>query len=783
MPDETHKPPNPDDEDDGKKKPDDDSRDRKNEPPKKDGDGDLGGQNPDEIFDSIRRNEVLRGLRSERDVSLVYIDRHRVQNIYGAEGGPGYPRPVDAAPGPAQRLADLVVNPISPGETELIRQVYVEPTLFPIAQERFRQSGLLVLCGPRQTGKRAAALRLLGQLTDGEGKALPLYELNPDQKLRDLRADNLPANAGLLLESPNGEALADCTTFQIKGLQGAFGPERKNNGLVILTEKLPAAFPRDQRGLVLDWALTWPGDPGETRRTILEKHLMARSQGEPDVAATLDAEMARLLGDARLLDRLREHLGPGELADLAERLLPVIRGQQSLDEALARFGAQVQREVGGWFAQPGHDLEMKLLMIAAAVFNGALVEEVETAQKDLLQRVRPPAAKKEEEAPAFVDPFDARFSRRGRLESINAELREIAIPGSHYGEASAQALALRNDAWQKAVLYHIWEDVTPLRQPLLAWLGDHSVNGSRRVRIRAAAAVGALACHSFPHIEASLLREWANSIFPDHRASAAQVLGITIWDEGQSAASSRLLHSWASTTNNPRLQWTAATAYGGLAGLRYPQQALTDLQRVALNTLEQPLLLPPIFQGFLTQFALTDLQPGRRLAILQELLNWAEYREEEVKDRGQRLHRERAIRRTGLLTFDLLLKPEANDPIWRMIVTDAGAPGQAQELTAKLLLAALTFRQPTDSARDSLHPRKLALENLRQLIVHTPPKAKDPSQEAEELYHHLEGLLSALMALCRQQSPDTADLLRYHAAYWDDARPDGSDLIDILLNG
>ena len=651
MSDENINPPNPDGEN---KKSDDDKRRDKNEAPKPDNDDSLGSQNADEILSAIRRNDFLSGLLSERDVSLVYIDRHRVQNFFGPEGGPGRPRPTDAAASQPQRLADLVVNPISAAEVEQLQRLYVEPILFSIALARFRQDGLLILCGPRQTGKRAAALRLLGQITDGDGSPLPLYELNPDQKLVDLRPNDLPGGAGLLLESPTGEALAGINAFQLTGLRDQLQPGENDNGLIIITEKLPAAFPRDQRGVVLDWSLTWPGDPAQARATVLERHLIEFGRTEPDLTDALDAAVAGLLAEERLLTRLRENLGPGELVDLALLLLPVLQGKRSLDEALARFGVQVQREVADWFATGSHDLEMKILMVAAAVFNGALVEEVEAAEKNLLGRVRPPTQKKEEEPPAFEDPFGSRFSRRGRLEAIQAELRDTPIPGTHYGDTSARALVLRNEAWQSAVLYHIWEDVTPLRQPLLAWLSEYSVSSSPRMRERAAAAVGALARHSFPHIEASLLREWAKSPFEGYRRSAAQVLGITIWDESQGAATSRLLHHWATMTGNVRFQWTAATAYAGLAGLRYPQQALADLQRVALNTSQEPLLLPPIFLGFLMQFALADREPGRRLALLQELTNWAAYNETEAKDRSTRIQRERAIRRTGLLAFDIL---------------------------------------------------------------------------------------------------------------------------------
>ena len=744
------------------------------QPTRNDNDTGLDDQNLDEILTTLRDNEFLSSLISERDVSLVYIDRHRVQNFFGAEGKPV--RRHAAGVGPPQRLHDLVVNLIPPFEVEQLQRVYVEPLLYPDALARFREQGLLILCGPRQTGKRATALRMLSQIRGADGRPLPLYELNPDQSLSDIQAEDLPADAGLLLESPSGEALTGLSAFQMTALRSRLGPQVNNNGLVIVVEQLPTGFPRDQRNFVFDWSLTWPGDAAEARRTLLANHLLEFSRYESNMPEQIGRAIESLISDDRLKGVLDHNLGPGELADLALILLSVLQGRHSLEEALARFGVQVQREVAEWFASDDHDLEVKLLMIAAAVFNGALVEEVEAAQEDLLSRIHPDSDKKDEREHLVENPFSPRYSRRKRLDAIQAELREIPIPGTHYGDTSAQALVLRNEAWQQAVLYHIWTDVTPLHEPMLNWLSDFCVNRSPRLRERAAAAVGALARHSFPLIEASLLRAWAGSPDEARRRSAAQVLGITMWDEDQSAATSRLLHHWATMTDNIRYQWTAATAYAGLAGLRYPQQALSDLRRIAVNTLQEPHLLRPIFYSFLMQFAVAEKDPERRLSLLQELLSWVNHKEDLEKDRTTRRQKERAIRRTGLLTFDVLLLPERADPVWRMLVADAGAPGEAQDLTIALLLSALLFRQPKGVAQDPLHPRKMALNNIHELLLYAAEGRAD-----EDLHHDLASLLTKLVQRCRQESPDTLEMLRYHASLWDDVRTKESTLIDILL--
>lgn len=739
----------------------------------------LDGESAEAIFSALRNNQLLSGIMDGRDVSLIYIDRHKVQNYYTAEPAAAPVRPPAEGTVYAQRrIGDLVVNPVPRWEMERVDFVYQRPRLYDDALRRLRQQGLLILHGPAGSGKRATAIHLLAALIFPKG-AGAIYELNPDLRLADLRADELPADTALLLETPTGSALAGLTRFQLDALSGVLGPDRRNNALVIVAEQLPSGLPREAGRNLLAWRLQWPDDPPAARRSVLAQHMryLAQDSGWPD---DLIAQIDQLVADPTLAALLAEEVAPGQLADLAELLLPVLQGSLSTEQALARFGQHAAEEVRRWFEQ-GYSADLESLLIAAAAFSGAPYAAVNEAAQTLASRLQPEAAlAKPEEKPAQPASLIAgRNPRRRQLEAIHARLTPTALR-SHYGDVQEEVVELENPAWQEAVLRYMWE-FDDLRPPLLEWLQVYGVYGNHHLRTRAAAAIGALARDSFSLVEEQVLRRWADSADPNVRRSAAQILGITIWDETHSAASARLLHYWASQSDKPRWQWTAAAAYAGLAGPRYPQQTLADLKLISERTHLHPALLDPLFRALVNFYAAAQGMPDRRLVLLQELAAWSVHEPAGKQDRAS----SRAVQRTAVLGFWVMLWPQRDDPVWSLLLADAGAPGAAQEMSVQLMRRALNFRQPQGSFADDLHPRRLALDGLHRLVLHVarlprPDQVVQP-QEPDQA-EQLKSLLKALTVACRQADMDEWDRLRYAAEQWQDAQKEASQFLDTILS-
>lgn len=757
-------------------KPAPDDPERKHPPqdaPKTDvADRDLDGATADQILTALRRNEFLAGIVDGRDVSLVYIDRHQVHNYFQPE--PAWPearRPADVPPRRQRRIGDLVVSPVPAWEQERTAAVYVASPLSETATRRLRQHGVLILYGPRGTGKRAAALRLLRSVLFDEGDGA-IYELNPNLHLTDLRPAELPGQTALLLESADSGALDGLNRFQLDALCGALDPTDRNSALVVVTERLPAGFPRDYQHLTLEWRLPWVGAGLALQREALERHVRYLTYHDPDYREAIEPQLPRL-GDLAPVSRLlAEPLSPGQLADLAGLLIPALRGEITVEQAVAGLQQQAYRDVAAWFNQ-GHPCEIENLLIAAAVFSGAPYNDVREAAQALETYLQPKTEQKPEtEKPARpASRFAGRDNRHAQLEAIQAR-PTAAARRMHYGEILDDAIELKNPAWQEAVLRFLWDDPA-YGGRVLAWLKAYGAHPNHHLRTRAAAAIGALARHSFSVIEADILRGWAASPNANTRRSAAQVLGITIWDEALSAPSARLLHYWASQADQPRWQWTAGAAYAGLAGPRYPGQTLADLKLLAHNSLDAPGLLEPYFQALLTFYATAQDLPERRLALLEELAAWSA---ETPVDR-QSSARAFALRRASVLAFWAMLWPDRNDPVWRLLLADIGVPGASQGHAVQLMRRAFNFRQPARVAADAAHPRRLALEGLHDLIQEVG-RQRDGEQIA-----CLEGLLAALIAACRTEGADEVERLRYHAEQWQDIPDEAQGARQILCAG
>lgn len=739
----------------------------------------MGKEDAEALFAALRNNQLLSGLLEGRDVSLVYIDRHKVQHYYTSEPIAGSLR--SRAEGPSalpRRLGDSVVNPVPLWELERVGFVYQRPLRYEEARKRLGEQGLLILVGPAGSGKRATALHLLSGV-DFPGADSNIYELNPDLRLADVAADDLPANARLLLETPGGQALAQLKRFQLNTLANALSAQQRRSALVIAAERLPGGVPPEIAHYLLRWELTWPQDPTVARRNVLAQHLrylLLKGDRSEERLGAVD----RLVDEPAIISLLAENITPAQLADLADLLLAVLLDELSLDQALARFGQGAAEEVARWFDR-GHPLDLETLLVAAAVFNRAPYQAVFEAAQALAKRLQPEeAAASAEEKPAQRTSIAAgRKPRRHQVEAIQAQLTTATLR-RHYGEVQEEVVELKNPAWQEAVLRYVWE-LVDLRQPLLEWLMDYGAFGDHYLRTRAAAAIGALARSDFGLIESQVLRRWADSPNPNVRRSAAQILGITIWDEVNASASAGLLHYWASQNDKPRWQWTAAAAFAGLAGLRYPQRTLADLKLIAGRTHLYPALLEPLFRALLNFYAAMQSMPEWRITLLQELAAWSSYEPQKREERASA----RAVQRAALLGFWVMLWPQRDDPVWSLLLADAGSAGPAQDLVVQLMRRSFEFRQPQGSFADDLHPRRLGLEGLRRLVEYVvrSPQA-DHAVQPQEADHteHLACLLQGLAASCRQGSVDEWDRLRYAAEGWRDLPGEATRFVDIILN-
>ena len=237
-----------------------------------------------------------------------------------------------------------------------------------------------------------------------------------------------------------------------------------------------------------------------------------------------------------------------------------------------------------------------------------------------------------------------------------------------------------------------------------------------------------------------------------------------------SAASAGLLHHWASLKQNPRHLWTAAAAYAGLAGLRFPQQTLDDLARIAARTIDVPELFLPFFQAVAGLYLTADAMPERRALVLDALVAWSELPRPKTDA-------DYARARAALLAFWVLLWPTRDNPGWRTLLADVGVPGTAQAQAVALMRRSLNFKQGDGMAPRELHPRKLARARLDALLTQVGREADTEQTE------YLSGLLTALTRTCAESGPLGREELRrldHYARQWRSDDPNLRSLYALL---
>jgi len=608
------------------------------------------------------------------------------------------------------------MSPIPASELEKLHVVYLGPPEDSAIWERLgNESKFVILSGAEGTGRRATALHNLSRLG-----LTTLIELSPDSVLSELEAQDIPERVGLFADCLSVGMLAGLERFSLdrvrRNLRG------KQSALIVATTAMPSQLPDACADHIIEFVgLGGLEKPLDWRRDLLCRHLRWYHGADENARNAQE----QLLADKRIRELLSEALQPRELDKLAQSLVPVLCSDAELDAVLATFEHRARQQVERWFAED-RPLSESLLLISAAVFNGASYSDVVAASRSLEQLVVPPEknlAKPSKPAPSL------KKGRTSRLLTIGAHTERGEATGE-YGQVPVETLVLDNPSWQPEVLrYLVTEDL--LREELVSWLsayGNHPNGGLRR---RAAAALGAIAGYDFPFVLNTVLRSWARSRDPHERLAAGVALGVAAWKDELSPAVLALLHHWT-TVDNWRLRWTAAATYGGLVGERYPLRALDDLCHIAKQ--DDLRLVGPVIHSLGTLYDLGESMPEYSHWALEALDQWTRSRRSPEYI-------------VGLFAFTELAWPRRDrgqDMRWARLLRYAQGDDEMLNLTANLLGRALNYKP---IRRDALAVVRGWIERADQEEITEPA---------------IESILKRVASAGKRD----AERLRYHLAMW-----------------
>jgi hypothetical protein len=422
---------------------------------------------------------------------------------------------------------------------------------------------LVVLQGPRGYGKAAALVRTLRRgLPDGAN----MFYLDPATDLATFSCDDIPEDSVLILQDLPDSAADRLDPYAVGRIQGDLRGRRCRLGITVGKGANLTAISADF--LVVGF------DARPEPRQIFDLHLTGLLLGTglardavlnwPDVPALLDLQ-----------------LGPDcSVADAARLAKLLFRAREEPDTAAGRVRTQMAEYAGEkvalWFRKLG-SLKAQCMAISLAVLNGQPRETIAHEAQVLETWIMPaPGAPN---APPPVNPFSADAATSPAL--LQAEVvTETRL--TKRGPIAIRAMRYLEPGYPGQVLRYVWREHDDARAALVDWLRHLGTSPDLPVRVRAATAVGVLACEAMDYLYSQIILGWASDDDADVRASAAISLGPPVTDMVVRDTVRSVVADWARRgDSNWQLRATAARAYGRSIGLTSPSMALRELARLA----------------------------------------------------------------------------------------------------------------------------------------------------------------------------------------------------------
>ncbi|WP_406023523.1 hypothetical protein OH802_27400 [Nocardioides sp. NBC_00850] len=399
---------------------------------------------------------------------------------------------------------------------------------------RLRTNRVLVLRGPRASGRRTASL---GVLADVKQDPQPLLVLDPAIPPGEL-VDQLRPGARHLIADFSTTTDAPLRQYHLHAIQERL---RASDGFAIITIDPHVAVD----GTLAEMHEWHPPAP----ESILNAHLEADCPHPSVRQPALDLDETR--------SYLKTQPSPEEIAGYARTLLLYVDGQRSLQDLATYSTSAVEDYAQRVFSDTDGSMREKAFLIALAVFNQLPYSTIAEAGDALYRAFQ---EREDPETEAGVSIFDT--SRSARLTWARA--LEYDSFETDQDRDSTRLAAFLNPSMSSIVLRHVWLEHPAAREPIRRWLRELGESGADVSRVRAALAAGRLAAADFSSIMRPLLEPWAGSRPLGQRQLAAWTLFAAL-QQGADDEVRRVLQRWAEGGEGRR--WTVLHTADALADM------------------------------------------------------------------------------------------------------------------------------------------------------------------------------------------------------------------------
>jgi hypothetical protein len=480
---------------------------------------------------------------------------------------------------------------------------YVRPAPFEKALHALQQDRVIVLVGPSGIGKATSAIALLREVTDE-----PLAVLAPTVKIADLAEREFNRGLGhVVMDWQHDRSAADITDFTWRTLRDQVYD--RSTHLVITTASSRSRGTTSVRHV--NWEPPAIGDQlaSHLSGTDLDAgEFVDRVPGDCTIEPIV-AFARRLIAGDDLADAL-EDLGN----DAAERVQQWFAAERQLTEILEVIALAFST------GRSERSFEAMLEGLTKAVTNAGYLLDTETTNR-----------RHKSQAPRELRPVRA---DRNRADGITSR-ETIVVEG-----ARRNVVKFRADSYRYEVLAQGWHSYEgrfwdAVRNWLEVVVTDSAMERNADTHMAVAAGLATLALVDMGEVEESYLYPWADGhVGWPGQLVATYVLWWMCFDDDLAPVALRIATRWA-TAGGPVLRWTAAIAFSGELGIRYPTEATNRLWHLSIQSKDSSDAIAALGQLFATLTAgnqnasqvltlldrrLDDVSQGRRDLRQQALI-------------------------------------------------------------------------------------------------------------------------------------------------------------------
>ncbi|NED19976.1 hypothetical protein G3I31_18040, partial [Streptomyces sp. SID9913] len=487
------------------------------------------------------------GPGSGRAASSSAVPHNSVnQYFFGALDAPGAHFGITGGTGATANARRRAVGRLDAGEADALLGPYVRPDCFEEAVRALERDGVVVVVGPPGIGKRSAAVALAAAVAEGTEYVV----LSPGRSLEDLADGRVTFEKGVgyLLIDRMREAATGTADFDWRRVRDAV---REAGAHLVITTVHPVEGEA----------------PGSVRHVPWQP---------PDLTAVLRLRLVRAECTDGTVEQAVEEMPPGcAVAEVAEAAGRIAQGAVPA-EVWREYGSGAAEPVRNWFAG-GRDPQEWTEVTTLAFVTGAGYRDFETCQERLEQWVAstfPVLANDEEKAQAHRRSADRRL--------MLAQNSLVAVEEHKEGARTRSALVFAAPHYRQWVLEELWaKRSTAYWDGVRDWLTE-LVDGrpGLGVQLSVASALALLTRPAFDEVADNYLYPWASGVAgPGGQSTATLVLQCMCLDEGLAATALGVGREWARAAD-PALRSTAAAAFSGALGVRFPTDAVNVLLRL-----------------------------------------------------------------------------------------------------------------------------------------------------------------------------------------------------------